>query len=68
MKIKAKYLEFCAEICVKIFQIIFAMMVIGLLLREKFNAVLFISGMIGSLLVLSTALVLYYQGSVKEED
>jgi|GEM_PF-6603675 len=68
MRIKGKFLEFLADICVKIFQIVFAMLVIGMFLREKFEATLFFMGLGGSFLVLIFAVILFYNGSIKGDE
>lgn len=67
MKIKGKFLRFLADVFVKIFQIIFAMLVIGMFLREKFLFSLFVFGLIASFLSLTAAIFLYYTGTVKGE-
>lgn len=64
--IKSDFLKFLANICVKIFQILFAMIVIGMFFRSKFDLVLFVWGVFSSFVMLTGALLLYYNGSIKE--
>ena len=59
--------RFLADIFVKIFQIVFAMMVVGMFLRDKFNVYIFTIGLIISIACLVVALVLYYD-SIKREE
>jgi len=65
MKRINKFNEQIAEIFVKIFQIIFAMLVIGMFLRERFDYNVFSVGLISSLVCLTTAISLYYNANKK---
>ena len=67
MKIKNKFKEYVADICVKIFQIVFAMLVIGMFLRDRFEIYIFYFGLFISLFTLTTAITLYYDFTIKEE-
>ena len=55
-----KFKEQMAEIMVKIFQIVFAMMAIGMFLREKFDIYIFLFGVLSSIICLIVAIMLYY--------
>lgn len=59
-KITGKFNEHLADIFIKIFQIIFALLVVGMLLRENFNFYIFFVGLISSLACLTMGIVLYY--------
>lgn len=48
MNITGKYLEFIVEIFVKIFRIIFGLLVVGRLIQDGFNLRLFIFGLLKS--------------------
>ena len=61
-----KFQEQLAEILMKIFQIIFGMLVVGMVLREHFEPVLFTLGVLLSSVVLAFAIQLYYNANVKE--
>lgn len=67
MRIKSKFLEFLADIFVKIFQIVFASIVVGMFLREKFDGIIFAFGLLTSFAILTIAIILYYNGSVRME-
>ena len=67
MNITGKYLEFIAELFVKIFQIVFGLLVVGMLIQDRFNLRLFIFGLLGSLAALTAALGFYYNGCNRKE-
>jgi len=68
MIINNDLLKFMAEVTIKIFQIIFAMMVVGMFLRDNFNSYIFIIGLLASIVLLTAAVFLYYTGSIREEE
>ncbi|MBI5078703.1 hypothetical protein HZB08_01605 [Candidatus Saganbacteria bacterium] len=58
-----------ADIFVKIFQIVFAVLVVGMLVKEeRFNVPAFLFGIIASLSLLTTAIVLYYNSFMEEGE
>lgn len=63
--VKGDFIAFIAEIFVKIFQIVFAMLVIGIFLRDEFNYNIFFVGVVVSLFCLTTSISLYYNATVK---
>lgn len=66
MRIPNRFKEYLADIFVKVFQIIFAMLVIGMILKERFNISIFVLGLILSLGTLTVAILLYYDLTIKE--
>lgn len=67
MDIKSEFLEFLADVCVKIFQIIFAILVAGMIARKDFNLYMFIAGTIISCVILTLAIALQYNATIKED-
>ena len=65
MKISSKFVEALAEILIKIFQIIFAMLVVGMVLKDKFHPGIFVFGIVSSSIMLTVAIFLYYTATVK---
>jgi len=68
MEIKSKFLESLADISIKEFQIVFTLLVIGMLLRDRFEFFLFIFGIIISFLLLTSSIILYYNGSIRGDE
>lgn len=64
---KNSFKIFIADICVKIFQIVFAMIVVGMFLRERYNMGVFGFGLFLSFSTLTTAITLYYDATIKKE-
>ncbi|MFC1571126.1 hypothetical protein ACFL31_01075 [Candidatus Margulisiibacteriota bacterium] len=67
MRIASKFKEYLADISIKIFQVVFAMLVIGMFLKEQFNIAVFVYGVLFSLVSLTTAVYLYYNATGEEE-
>ncbi|MFH1825814.1 MAG: hypothetical protein ABH823_00795 [bacterium] len=60
-----KFFESLADIAIKVFQIVFAMMVIGGFLKERFDFVVFSIGLVISAFCLTAAIMLYYNAFVR---
>jgi len=56
------------DILIKIFQIVFAMLVVGLLLQDKFNHKLFITGIIASTVLLTCVMLIKYNLVIKGDN
>jgi hypothetical protein len=67
MALKNKFKEQLADIFVKVFQIVFAMLVVGMFLRDRFDFNIFSAGLLASLACLTVAVVLYYNATAKGE-
>lgn len=67
MRAKHRFEGYIADICMKIFQIVFAMLVVGMLLRNRFDVNIFGLGIFVSLFTLTAAIMLYYDSTIREE-
>jgi len=63
-----KFIEQFADIIIKIFQIVFAMLVVGMLLQKNFDVRLFWTGVGTSVLCLTLALLLYYNAYIMNKE
>ena len=61
------YKKFLADILIKVFQIVFAMLVVGMFIQDRFDSIVFLVGVIVSIFCLTVAIALYYN-SVEESD
>lgn len=55
-----EFKEYLADIFVKIFQIVFAMLVVGMLLRDRFDVLIFVFGIVLSSVMLTVSIAIYY--------
>lgn len=63
-----KFKMFMADICIKIFQILFAMLVVGVVLRDTFNLSVFLVGIALSLIALTGGIFTYYDSTIRGGD
>lgn len=67
-KQEAQFLVSLADIFIKIFQIVFAMMVVGVVVKDRFDPRMFSVGIIISSFCLTTSILLYYNAYIKGDE
>ncbi|HLD34783.1 MAG TPA: hypothetical protein VJB62_02870, partial [Patescibacteria group bacterium] len=60
MKFNNKFIKHLGDICVKVFQIVFATLVVGMMIKNRFDPIIFSIGSVASLILLTAAILLYY--------
>jgi len=55
-----EFKKFLSDVLLKIFQIVFAMLVVGMFVKDKFDGIIFYFGLAISLSTLTGAIFLYY--------